>query len=144
MRLVLESVDLKKAIASARFGAFSMKQYGVYGESAIVPAYAVAKYPDRLSVKEGTAIWMQYITASGALVEYGQVKAGDFVLITAASSSVGYAAIGIAKAAIEAAIPIERADQPEEIAEAVVWLCSDSSSFVTGHNLVVDGGYTTQ
>ena len=45
---------------------------------------------------------------------------------------------------IEAAIPIERAGQPEEIAAAVVWLCSDSASFVTGHNLVIDGGYTVQ
>lgn len=45
---------------------------------------------------------------------------------------------------IEAAIPIERAGQPEEIAAAVLWLCSDSASFVTGHNLVIDGGYTVQ
>jgi len=36
---------------------------------------------------------MQYITAYGPLVEYGKVKAGDFVPITAASSSVGYSAI---------------------------------------------------
>ncbi len=40
---------------------------------------------------------MQYLTAYGALVEYGRVKKGDFVLITAASSSVGYAAIQIVK-----------------------------------------------
>jgi len=61
--------------------AFSMRKYGVYGESVIVPASAVAHYPKTLSPKEGTAIWMQYITAYGPLVEYGKVKAGDFVLI---------------------------------------------------------------
>lgn len=76
--------------------AFSMTQYGVYGESAIVPAAAVAHYPEKLSPQEGTAIWMQYITAYGPLVEYGHAQAGNFVLITAASSSVGYAAIQIA------------------------------------------------
>ena len=76
---------------------FSMKQYGMYGESAIAPADSVAKYPAGLSANEGT-IWMQYITAYGALVYHGQAKPGDFVLITAASSSVGYAAIQIAKA----------------------------------------------
>jgi NADPH:quinone reductase-like Zn-dependent oxidoreductase len=78
---------------------FSMGQYGVYGESAIVPASAVARYPDHLSAVEGTAIWMQYLTAFGALVEFGQIKRNDTVLITAASSSVGLAAIQITKAA---------------------------------------------
>ncbi len=38
--------------------------------------------------------------------------------------------------------PIGRMGQPEEIAEAAAWLCSDASSFVTGHSLVVDGGMT--
>ncbi|MEH2297727.1 MAG: glucose 1-dehydrogenase [Nostoc sp.] len=38
--------------------------------------------------------------------------------------------------------PIGRAGTPEEIANAVIWLCSDASSFVTGHTLVADGGQT--
>ena len=40
--------------------------------------------------------------------------------------------------------PIWRLGTPEEIAEAVVWLCSDAASFVTGHSLVLDGGYIAQ
>lgn len=77
--------------------AFSMGQYGVYGENPVVPGYAVTHYPDNLTPLEATAIWMPYITAYGALVEFGKLKKGDSVLITAASSSVGLAAIQIAK-----------------------------------------------
>jgi NAD(P)-dependent dehydrogenase (short-subunit alcohol dehydrogenase family) len=45
---------------------------------------------------------------------------------------------------MQAAVPIGRVGEPEEIAEAVVWLCSDSASFVTGHAMTVDGGYVAQ
>ena len=38
--------------------------------------------------------------------------------------------------------PVGRMGRPEEISAAVLWLCSDASSFVTGHTLVVDGGQT--
>lgn len=40
--------------------------------------------------------------------------------------------------------PMDRLGEPEEIAQAVLWLSSDSASFVTGHNMAVDGGYVAQ
>jgi NADPH:quinone reductase-like Zn-dependent oxidoreductase len=87
---------------------FSIGTYGVYGESAVVPAYAVAPYPENLSPVEGTAIWMQYLTAFGALIEFGRLHKEDRVLITAASSSVGLAAIQIVKSVGATAIAITR------------------------------------
>ncbi len=77
--------------------AFSMGQYGVYAEHVIVPIHAVARCPESFTAQQSAAIWMQYITAYGALIEIGQIKQGQRVLITAASSSVGVAAIQIAK-----------------------------------------------
>jgi NADPH:quinone reductase-like Zn-dependent oxidoreductase len=98
---------------------FPIGQYGVYGESAIVPALAAAHYPDNLSSIEGAAIWMQYLTAYGALIEYGNVRKDDSVLITAASSSVGLAAIQIVKATGAVAIATTRgADKKAFLLEA--------------------------
>jgi NAD(P)-dependent dehydrogenase (short-subunit alcohol dehydrogenase family) len=48
------------------------------------------------------------------------------------------------RAAMTALHPIGRIGTPEEIAEAVIWLSSSKSSFVTGHSLLVDGGFTAQ
>lgn len=41
---------------------------------------------------------------------------------------------------VAAAIPLGRLGQPEDVAEAVVWLCSEGASFITGQTLVIDGG----
>jgi NADPH:quinone reductase-like Zn-dependent oxidoreductase len=84
--------------------AFLMTHFGVYGEVAIVPASALAAYPEKLTPEEGASIWMQYLTAYGALITHAQITKGDFVVITAASSSVGIAAIEMVKA--EGAISI--------------------------------------
>ena len=47
-------------------------------------------------------------------------------------------------AQVAALHPIGRIAQPEEIAEAAVWLCSDAASFMLGAAIPVDGGYTSQ
>ncbi len=84
--------------------AFSMNTYGMVGEQVVAPVSALGEYPAKLSPAEGAAIWMQFLTAYGALIEIGRLTKGDFIVITAASSSVGIAAIEMAKA--EGAISI--------------------------------------
>jgi len=43
---------------------------------------------------------------------------------------------------VEQMVPQKRVGRPEEVAEAVLWLCSDAASYVTGHSMIVDGGLT--
>jgi NAD(P)-dependent dehydrogenase (short-subunit alcohol dehydrogenase family) len=45
---------------------------------------------------------------------------------------------------VAAGLPSRRMGQPEEVAEAVVWLASPAAAFVVGHNLCVDGGFLSQ
>jgi NADPH:quinone reductase-like Zn-dependent oxidoreductase len=72
-----------------------MDQYGVYGDTILYPAAWLIPQPQRLSLQEAAAAWMQYLTAY-ALIALAELKLGDAVVITAASSSVGLAAIQIA------------------------------------------------
>jgi len=44
--------------------------------------------------------------------------------------------------AVKEMMPLGRDAQPEEVAEAVVWLCSEKASYVTGITMPVDGGFT--
>lgn len=76
--------------------AFSLNAYGLYGDVANAPAYAVTHHPPSLSWVEAAAVWMQYLTAYGALIDIAGLAKGDTVVIPAASSSVGLAAIQIA------------------------------------------------
>ena len=87
---------------------FSLKDYGVYAEVAVVPAYAVVKRPKGLTAIEAAAVWMAYVTAYGALIDIAKVGKGDAVIITAASSSVGLAAIQIVNSVGAVAIALTR------------------------------------
>lgn len=87
---------------------FSQNQFGTLAEEAIVPASVLGEYPPNLTPTQAASIWMQYLTAWGALVHIGAVKPGDFVSIPAASSSVGLAAIQIVRDAGATAIALTR------------------------------------
>jgi NADPH:quinone reductase-like Zn-dependent oxidoreductase len=87
---------------------FSQNKYGVLAEEAIVEEYSLAESPSHLSPIEGAAVWMQYTTAYGAIILIGKCTKGDTVIIPAASSSVGIAAIQLVKDAGGIAIATTR------------------------------------
>lgn len=74
---------------------FLLGEYGLHGELVNAPASGVVKHPENLSWEEAAATWMMFVTAYGALVDIAKVQKDDVVLIRAASSSVGLAAIQI-------------------------------------------------
>ncbi|MFC9659671.1 zinc-dependent alcohol dehydrogenase family protein [Nocardia sp. NPDC127606] len=73
-----------------------MDTNGTYAEHLVLPADRVVARPAGLDTTSAAALWVAYSTAYGALVEKAGMQPGDHVLITAASSGVGLAAIQVA------------------------------------------------
>jgi len=76
--------------------AYGAWQYALYGEVSLAPARSMVAIPDDVSFREAAATWAAYGTAWSGLAAIGKLAAGQTVLINAASSSVGLAAIQIA------------------------------------------------
>jgi NADPH:quinone reductase-like Zn-dependent oxidoreductase len=76
--------------------AYNASQYGLYGEASLAPARSLVAIPDNVGFVEAAATWVAFGTAWSGLVAVGALAAGQSVLISAASSSVGLAAIQIA------------------------------------------------
>ncbi len=89
--------EFAKGDAVSVIPTLDMARWGTYGEVINIPARHVVKHPENLSFEQAAASWMQYVTAWGALIDQAKLSAGDFVIVSAASSSVGIAAFQIAR-----------------------------------------------
>ena len=76
--------------------AYGAAQYALYGELAVAPARSVVPVPEDIGFIQAAATWAAFGTAWGGLVATGGLVAGQTVLVPAASSSVGLAAIQVA------------------------------------------------
>lgn len=77
----------------------SVGRHGTCADWLTIPARYLVHQPAGLSDEQAAALWMGYVTAYGALIEVCGLQPGQWVVITAASSSVGLLAIQIARAA---------------------------------------------
>ena len=121
---------------------FSMNQYFTYGEVILLPEYAVVKHPKSISFNEAASIWMMFITAYSALIEDAKVTKGDFVLIPAASSSVGLAAIQITNYAGATSIALTRSSTKRQQlldAGAAYVIATEEVDFVKEVMRITDG-----
>lgn len=89
-------------------------EYGTFAELANVPARYITRHPANLSIVEAAGLWATYLTAYGGLIDAGELKAGQHILITAASSGVALAAIEIAN--MIGAIPIATTRDDSKVA----------------------------
>jgi NADPH:quinone reductase-like Zn-dependent oxidoreductase len=103
--------DVAVGDAVSTIPAYSLNKYFTYGEIILVPDHALVKHPESLSFVEAASVWMMFITAYGALVFDAHVKAADFVIIPAASSSVSLAAIQITNYAGATPIALTRTSE---------------------------------
>jgi NADPH:quinone reductase-like Zn-dependent oxidoreductase len=92
----------------------SMIRWPAYGDQVSFPARLLVRHPPSLSFEAAAALWMSYLTAYGALIDIAQVAKGDFVAITAASSSVGLAAIQIVNLVGATPIAVTRTSAKKE------------------------------
>jgi NADPH:quinone reductase-like Zn-dependent oxidoreductase len=103
--------DLAVGDVVSTIPAFSLNQYSSYGEVILAPVHAVVKHPQSLSFVEAASVWMMFLTAYGALIFDAQANRGDFVVVPAASSSVGLAAIQLANHAGATPIALTRTSE---------------------------------
>jgi NADPH:quinone reductase-like Zn-dependent oxidoreductase len=92
---------------------FPSNQYGMYGDLVLAPARLLVKHPSNVAWEEAAATWMSCTTAWLGLVNYSRIERGDYVIINAASSSVGLSAIQVARRS--GGIPITLARTPAKV-----------------------------
>jgi NADPH:quinone reductase-like Zn-dependent oxidoreductase len=106
--------DVAVGDAVAVVPSFSLNAYGMYGDEVLAPAHAIVRTPEGVSPVEAAAVWMQFMTAYGALIDIAGLRPDDVVIIPAASSSVGLAAIQIARMVGATAIATTRSGRKAE------------------------------
>lgn len=112
--------------------AFSMNDHTVYGERALVPARALVPRP--VDPVTGAAVWMPYLVGYAGLLENGLLRPGDTVLVTAAASSVGLAAIALANRI--GAVPVAAVRSADKV--AALRAAGAAHVVVTGEQDVVE------
>ncbi|MEG9476171.1 zinc-dependent alcohol dehydrogenase family protein [Mannheimia indoligenes] len=121
---------------------FMFTEYGTYGEVVNMPKHAVVKHPENLTMEQAAASWMQFVTAYGGLIEFGKVKACDVVVLGAATSSVGLAAIQIAKMQGATVIALSRTHAKGDVllSKGADFVLATKEDDVTARLLEITGG----
>ncbi|MBA3438694.1 MAG: SDR family oxidoreductase [Pyrinomonadaceae bacterium] len=91
----------------------------------LLVAFIIPVYKDNTALRDNSPCWYSLTSA---------------VVHTAMTERAGFHTPEL-EPQFRAMHPMERFGVPDEVAGAVVWLCSDAASFITGHTLAIDGGF---
>jgi len=142
-------VNLKGVWLCMKYEILAMLKYNNGGAIVNIASVVALVGGPGISVYSASKGGVIQLTRSAAL-EYAKSKGG--IRVNAICPSIARTPMGesvyaaqpeIEKARLEVH-PMGRMVEPEEVAQAVIWLCSDASSFVTGHIMAVDGGFLAQ
>jgi NADPH:quinone reductase-like Zn-dependent oxidoreductase len=95
--------------------AVSLLDYPAHGELAIYPENGLFVYPENLTAEQAASVNLGLFTAYFALVELARIEPDQFVIVTAASSSVGMAAIQLAKVLGAGCIAVTRSEEKRKL-----------------------------
>jgi 3(or 17)beta-hydroxysteroid dehydrogenase len=149
---LVHAVNLDGVFLGCKHGIRAMRQCGAKGSiinmSSVAGLVGVAAFPAYSSAKGGVRLLSKSVALHCAQKGYG-IRCNsihpvyvDTPMVDALASASGDAAK--AKEWMARSIPLGRLGQPDEVANAVVFLASDESSLMTGSELVLDGGTTAQ
>lgn len=110
---------------------FDVSRQGMLAESCVLPDHVLVATPEGISDEDAGGIWMAWLTAWGGLAIAGELQAGQTVVITAASSSVGVAAIQTALALNARPLAVTTSDDK---AQALVKLGAESVFVMPSHS----------
>ncbi|RRJ29593.1 SDR family oxidoreductase [Halocatena pleomorpha] len=137
------NINLKGVYFGSKFAAEVMREQDDGGSIINVSSIAgLVGYPDASA----------YCASKGGITNLSRELAvelgGDGIRVNAVNPGVIETAMTTQDASVagtlDEQIPLHRDGQPEDVAGAVLFLATDDAAYVTGHNLVVDGGYTAQ
>jgi NADPH:quinone reductase-like Zn-dependent oxidoreductase len=122
--------------------AASVQKYGNHGETAIYPEYALLKYPERLTPEQAASTNNGLFTAYFPFVEIVGVKPGQYVVLTAGSSTTALAALQVARKLGARTIATTRtsAKQPDLLREGYDHVIVSEEEEVTARILEITGG----
>jgi NADPH:quinone reductase-like Zn-dependent oxidoreductase len=89
--------EFREGDRATSFTNFSLQDFSAHRESVVLPARCVTPVPARLGMEEGAGFWNAFLTSYCGIAEAGALTPGQVVLATAATSSIGTAAVQVVK-----------------------------------------------